>query len=58
MRGKQPWVADQALEIDVYAHSQATESSAPFDLPHYLSTYCHLITANQRILGYKWKQPR
>ena len=57
MRSKQPWVADQALEIAVYAHSQATESSAPFDLPHYLSTYHHFITANQSTLGYNRKQP-
>lgn len=45
MRIKQPWVADQALEIVVCAHLQATESSVPFDLLHYLSAYrYHNIT--------------
>lgn len=34
-----PLVADQALEIVLCAHLLATESSAPFDLPHYLSAH-------------------
>lgn len=29
-----PWVVDQVLELVVYVHWQAKESSAPFDFPH------------------------
>lgn len=32
-----PLVADQALQIVLCAHLLVIESSAPFDLPHYLS---------------------
>ena len=39
LRRIRPWVADQDLGIVVSAHLQATESSAPFDLQHYPSTY-------------------
>ena len=31
---RKPWVVDQVLELVVYVHLQAKESSAPFDFPH------------------------
>ena len=36
---RKPWVVDQVLELVVYVHSQAKESSALFDFPHCLSAH-------------------
>lgn len=36
---KKPLVVDQVLELVVYVHLQAKESSAPFDFPHFPSAW-------------------